>query len=175
MNREGSSFSLTDIHSKSGGDYGSSLILFEASLTLSLVINASEARGAFPNAKLIRCSCSSSSVTGMFRDASSILFNSGSGSTVRENCCRSAIAVCLRGCESYAPSSPSIIPFFSTSGLRCWSQSHKRRKRTTIQPLLLYIIRDPRIQPSCQRLTLRRRPPNSGGGHALMNTLQQVQ
>jgi hypothetical protein len=84
----------------------------EAILTLSLVIRFSEPCGAFPNAKLIRCSCNSSSVTGTFRDASNILVNSGSGSIVLKNCCRSAMGSTSGTLIIYAFSSLSIASFF---------------------------------------------------------------
>jgi hypothetical protein len=63
----------------------------EAILTLSLVIRLSDPCGAFPTAKLILCSRSSSSVAQTFFDASRIFFNSGSAGMVLKNCCRSAM------------------------------------------------------------------------------------
>src|SRR5579864_443487 len=64
----------------------------EAALMLSLVMRCSELCGAFPYAKLIRCSFNSASVTTTCLDRSSIWASSGSGSTSRRNCFRSAIS-----------------------------------------------------------------------------------
>ena len=75
--------------------YGSSLIFSEAILTLSLVMRPSELNGAFPNAKLILCLRNSSSVTSFALEVSSIFVSSGSVSTSRRNCLRSAILFCL--------------------------------------------------------------------------------
>jgi len=92
--------------------YGSNLMCSEACLTLSLVIRFSELCGAFPNAKLIRCSRSSSSVAGTFRDASNIFANSGSGFIVLRNCCRSAMKLYRRD-EAIHFFFPQYSPIFS--------------------------------------------------------------
>ena len=57
--------------------YARSFMNFDALRTLSFVMFFAFA-GAFPNAKLILCSRSSSSVTGVRRDVSSSFCNSGS-------------------------------------------------------------------------------------------------
>lgn len=68
-----------------------SLMCVEAALTLSFVIRSELDTGALPNAKLTRCSRSSSSVMVLFRDSSKRRINSGSGTGMFWNCFRSAM------------------------------------------------------------------------------------
>jgi hypothetical protein len=80
---------------------------------LSLVMRCSELCGAFPYAKLIRCSFSSASLTTTCLECSSIWANSGSGVTSRKNCFRSAIAfTSIEGVSSYAFFSPYFTTVF---------------------------------------------------------------
>jgi len=75
-------------------DYVLRRMLLDARRTLSFVMDCASA-GALPYAKLILCSCNSSSVTGLSRVASSNFNNSGSATATPRNCFRSAILLHL--------------------------------------------------------------------------------
>lgn len=81
---------------------------FEASRTLSFVISSES--GALPKAKLTLCSCNSSSVKALLREASNRRINSGSGAVTFWNCFRSDM-----GLPSVRESRDSVLETFVSS------------------------------------------------------------